>query len=257
MRRSPAITLCTLCLTLSCTLLVLLPTLAAGADFFEGDASLSSQGMPHIPEPLLFDLVRPLGSTKGDLEINVLAQHNLRNGKYEYAPEIEYAFADGLAIELELPFSNGMLEEYKVAVQGTFGTLRNTTMVHGWQVIARKEELSGAYAADLLYLNGQVLGNGWSMFNMAGWRRTEFGGEGHNQILLNNSVFYDVSQRLTLGLELNSEIDHKANWRLRAIPQIHYDLGSFSTLQFGIGPSRLDPGRPEEWTFNWRLIRTF
>jgi hypothetical protein len=244
-------------LLLALTLPIPLTALSASADFFEGDASLSSQGMPHVPEPLLFDLVRPLGAAKGELEVNVLAQHNLRNGEYEYAPEIEYAFADGLAIELELPFKGSHLEEYKVAVQGTFGTLRNATMVHGWQVIARKERHGGPYSADFLYLNGQALGNGWSLFNMAGWRRTEFSGEGRNQLLLNNSVFYDVSQRLTLGLELNSEIDHKANWRLRAIPQVHYDLGGYSTLQFGIGPSRLAPGGPEEWTFNWRLIRTF
>jgi hypothetical protein len=94
------------------------------------------------------------------------------------------------------------------------------------------------------------------MFNMAGVRRAESSGNGRTWVLLNSSLFYDHSQRLTLGLELNSERDHRSKWRLRAIPQIHYDLGSKTTLQLGIGPSRLDAGE-EEWTFNWRLIHTF
>lgn len=33
------------------------------AEFIEGSAALSSV-VPHIPEPLLFDLVRPLGAKK-------------------------------------------------------------------------------------------------------------------------------------------------------------------------------------------------
>ncbi|MBX9721432.1 MAG: hypothetical protein K2Q18_07105, partial [Bdellovibrionales bacterium] len=58
-----------------------------------------------IPEPLLFDLVRRINSDKNELEINTIViqhQHN-EFGRVYIAPEIEYAFADGMAIEFELP----------------------------------------------------------------------------------------------------------------------------------------------------------
>ena len=42
-----------------------------------GDAALSSDA-PHIPEPMVFDLVRPLGVRQGDLEVNALSGHLLQ-----------------------------------------------------------------------------------------------------------------------------------------------------------------------------------
>jgi hypothetical protein len=224
------------------------------APFPEGDASLSSVGMPHIPEPLLFDLVRPLGARKGELEINALAQHDTAGGHREWAPEIEYAFADGLAIEAELPFENGRLEQYKIAVQGTLGTFRENTMVHGWQTIVRRERDSGDYSADALYLHGMTFGDSWSLFSMGGLRR-DLANNGSTVGLLNASVFYDWSQRLTFGLEINSEIGSGLNGRSRLIPQVHYDLGPQATLQAGLGPSWLRrDGGDEEWLLSWRLI---
>ncbi len=228
--------------------------LAASASFPEGDGSLSSQGMPNIPEPMLFDLVRPLGARKGELEVNSLFEHGLRHPGTEWAPEIEYAFADGYAIEFEFPSENTQLVEYKVALQGTIGTLRNNTMVHGWQVIGIRERETGHYSADLLYLNGSELPGRWSTFNMLGMRRTVFGSEGHNIGLVNNALFYDYSQRLTFGMELNHEIHAGFDWRTRIIPQIHYDFSTNLTVQFGGGPSWLETGRSPQWSVDWRLI---
>lgn len=243
---------------LSCVLIGLLsPAHAAVEDrpgpFAEGDASLSSFSMPHIPEPLLFDLVRPLGARKGELEVNALVQHG-EHGQLEWAPEIEYAFADGYAVELELPYHNSRLSEYKLALQGTLGTLRENTMVHGWQVIARRERHEDTYSADAVYLNGMALPNSWSLFTMTGLRRSEFSSDGQTLGLFNASVFYDWSQRLTLGVEVNNEIGPGFDWRTRLIPQLHYDLGSNATLQAGIGPSWLAREGDEEWLFSWRLI---
>ena len=62
-----------------------------------------------VPEPLMFDLVRGLGAKKGELEINALADFPLNNTSsrnVEWAPEVEYAVFDNLAVELELPFEN-------------------------------------------------------------------------------------------------------------------------------------------------------
>ncbi len=45
------------------------------------------------------------------------------------APEIEFAIADGIALEFELPFEEGTLESYKFASQFTF--IVDETTVHG------------------------------------------------------------------------------------------------------------------------------
>src|SRR5687768_4202682 len=74
------------------------------------DAVLSSEELG-IPEPLVFDLVRPLGSARGELEANTLMTRSSKTGQFAWAPEIEYAFANGYAVELELPFENSSLEE--------------------------------------------------------------------------------------------------------------------------------------------------
>jgi hypothetical protein len=76
--------------------------------------------LPHIPEPMVFDLVRPLGARRVEFEFNtlLLAPLNRRVGlaneipdsigltqergerhRAEWAPEFEYAIRDGLAIE--------------------------------------------------------------------------------------------------------------------------------------------------------------
>lgn len=218
--------------------------------FPEGDAALGSAA-PHIPEPLLFDLVRPLGAMRGEFETNVLVEH-LEGGTIEWAPEIEYAFANGYAIELELPFVDNELVEYKVALQGTLGMRAGGNMIHGWQVIGRRDRDTGEHSADALYLNGFVLGDRLSLFGMAGLRRTELGSGGDNVVLLNTTLFYDRSQRLTYGLEINAEIESTRKARARLTPQLHYDLGERMTLQVGGGPSSLGPER--EWALTWRLI---
>ena len=87
--------------------------LALGLAGAAAHASLGGHaGYPHIPEPMVFDMVRPLGAQRGELEINTLAQRNLSGSgsRTEWAPEIEYAFMDGLAIEFELPFENSELK---------------------------------------------------------------------------------------------------------------------------------------------------
>jgi hypothetical protein len=63
---------------------------------------------PIIPEPMVFDMVRPLGARRGELEVNVLGLVPLkRDGgapAIEWAPEVEWAIRDGFAVEFELPF---------------------------------------------------------------------------------------------------------------------------------------------------------
>lgn len=230
------------------------------ADFIEGDAAHSSSEL-RIPEPLLFDLVRPLGAKKGELEVNTLAQQARGSGALEWAPEIEYAIADNLAIELELPLENSSLTDYKIGLQGTFERpsepSRFSHMIHGWQVIAKKDREKNTYSADALYINGMRLNDQLSTLNMIGYRRTTFGSQGRSVILMNNNLFHDFSPQVTLGLEINHEIHEGGQWHYSVVPQIHYDFNRHVTVQAGAGISKLNENKQTEQVFAMRLIYAF
>lgn len=234
-------------------------TVASGAygNIFEdgenGDAALSSE-RPHIPEPMVFDLVRPLGVQQGEFETNVLAGHSLRNGETDWAPELEYAVRDGLAVEFELPFENLSIAEYKLAVQGTLGTLFGRRFIHGWQAIGRYDRHHDGYSADALYLAGYRWDHAFSTFNMAGLRWSGIDRRNKLAGIVNTSWFYGVSDRVTLGIELDNEI--ASRWGYLLMPQMHLDFTDHATLQLGAGPSRL-PGQPTEWMAVWRMIFAF
>lgn len=220
------------------------------------DAVLSSQELG-IPEPLVFDLVRPLNSPKGELEVNAFMNRSSQTGEFSWAPEIEYAFYDGYAVELELPFENNTLEQYKIGLQGTFGELLHGRMIHGWQALGRYGKREEIYSADMLYLNGIRFFNKWSAMNMVGIRHTDFGEPEKIVTLLNTSLFYHHSRLLTLGVELNSEMSTRKQWRYRLTPQIHYSISSDKAIQVGGGPSNLDKMAKTDWLLTVRVMRTF
>lgn len=226
------------------------------AEFLEGSAALTSTSL-RIPEPLLFDLVRPLGAKKGELEVNTLALKPLKGGAMEWAPEIEYAFADNYAIELELPFENLSLTNYKFAFQGTLSNPLMVDMVQGWQLIGEKNRSTGKYSADGLYINGYRISQAWSTLNMFGIRRTVLGSDGKTIALMNNNLFYDYSQNITYGIEINNEINKEGQWGYSLTPQIHLDLSHHINLQTGLGFSRLNENRSAEKFFAMRLSVAF
>ncbi len=237
-------------------ILFLFAPFIAKADFVEGDAAHSS-GELRIPEPLIFDLVRPLGAKKGELEINTLAQKARGDSVLEWAPEIEYAIADNLALELELPIENSTLTDYKIGIQGTMAQSRFKKMIHGWQVLALKNREQNTYSADALYINGYRISDKVSTLNMLGIRRTQFGSDGRLVTLINHNIFYDYSPQVTYGLEVNSEIHTGGSWRYKVVPQIHYDFNRHVTLQAGAGISQLNQSKKTEQVFAMRLIYAF
>ncbi len=219
-----------------------------------GNGALAHRQRPHIPEPMFFDLVRPLGARQGELEVNTLARRTLNSGHFGWAPEIEYAFRDGLAVEFELPFEGSHLEEYKFALQGTLGTFAGERAVHGWQTIGRLGRGGVADSVDLLYLIGT---NGsLPMMHMFGVRRDVRGGT-HTVGLVNSSVFRPLSAHSTIGLEVNLEIEERFTTRARVLPQIHHDLHRHMTLQLGAGPSWIEGKRRPEPLVTGRLIYVF
>jgi hypothetical protein len=198
---------------------------------------------PHIPEPLVFDLVRALGAKKNELEANTLIVTRFRDGKplVDWAPEVEWAIVDDVAIELELPLLDRELEALKVAFQVTLPD-SSERFTHGVQLI--EEYIFDAKAARtaVLYLFGGRVGR-VALFSMIGARAiTPMNQREHYDALLNPSVYLDVNERLTLGLETNFAFSLAASASHDALilPQIHVQLSRHIRAQLGAGVQVVD-----------------
>lgn len=233
---------------------------------------------PRIPEPMVFDLIRPLGGKRGEAEINVLGLIPLRRKArtvdaatdplglvrrsedtqgLEWAPEIEYDLCDGVGIEFELPMENGRIEAYKGAGQATFGTALEHRFIHGTQVIAQYDPQPKLWTTTFLYLAGFRFNETWSTFGMFG-PRTELGGrvtDRRTEWLSNVTLFADVTNRLVAGIETNFGQVINGHASLLVMPQVHYEVSKHWMIQGGAG-TRITKGLtlPE---IGFRLIREF
>lgn len=212
----------------------------AAISAFAAPASASMDSAPHIPEPMVFDMVRPLAARRGELEANALALFPLSapGEKIDWAPEIEYAFADGHAAELELPFENGRLTSGKIGLQGTFGTFAADKAVHGWQFLGIVDRDTGRVESSLLYIVGVRYSPRWTSLTMVGVNipneRHRAGERRDNALLVNHSVFRDFSPRTTAGIEFNVRAGRRdTSWLI--IPQLHQRLAPDIMMQAGAG----------------------
>jgi hypothetical protein len=193
---------------------------------------------------MVFDLVRPLGAKRGEIEINSLAvAQGVRPSSaaeaIEWAPEIEFALRDGLAFELEFPVEGRRLTSYKFAVQGSFRPAENG-LQHGWQTIAMVNRNGAGISGDALYLAGARFGRRLSAFSMSGIR-TDATSRARTSVipLQNGMIGYDLKRWMTVACETNFVLSKGSRHRQLVIPQTHVRLTRSSTLQLGIG---------REWT---------
>lgn len=228
---------------------------------------------PRIPEPMVFDLIRPLGARRGELEVNTLAIFPLSRAEedhdaipdalglddqhIEWAPEVEYAPWDDFALELELPFQQATLGAYKGAAQWTFGTDAKRQFTHGAQLIVQYDRKPASWLPTLLYLAGKRFDEVWSVLGMFGARGNsgaELGGD-RVELLANVSLFADFAEHLTVGLETNFAQTFTGRSALLVMPQLHWEITDFVMLQGGAG-ARItsDSTIPEA---SMRLIRSF
>ncbi len=224
------------------------------------EAPPDDEGPPILPEPMVFDLVRPLGARRGELEVNVLGMVPLNRSSakgtsnpvqdplglvprskdrqgIEWAPEIEIALWDGFAIEFELPFEESRLEAYKAAAQWTFGTGLDNQFIHGTQVILEYEVDEPLWTPTFLYIAGLRIDPVWSVLMMYGFR-TEFASGDlieRTETIVNGSVFAEVTERIVLGVETNyaGAMSGLSTWLV--MPQIHVDVTDRITIQGGVG----------------------
>jgi hypothetical protein len=190
----------------------------------------------HLPEPLLFDLVRPLGAQKGELEINTLAVRGMPGKRaLEWAPEVEYAFRKGWAVELELPMEGRHLEFHKFALQGTLGA-HGERFIHGWQTIGLVGRGGRRSSGDVLYLAGGRLNERWSVSGMVGARNEPFNKRLRRFTPVNNTLLSrEVGRRTVFGMETNVVGGGREQRHRLLMPQTHFRLSQGWTVQMGLG----------------------
>jgi hypothetical protein len=209
-----------------------------------------------IPEPLLFDMVRPLGARRGELEFNVLAifpfgtpklartgdpfgpaPTSPDRGGIEWAPEVEFAPVDNFAVEFELPFEEATLEAYKLGLQWTFGTAFDNRFIHGFQFLTEPTPQWENWNSTFLYLAGIRFDETWSVMLMAGGRGDLEGGAraATVQRLLNASLFANVTEDIVLGVETNFAANMAGDGQLIVLPQAHLELSRSFEVQLGLG----------------------
>ncbi len=206
---------------------------------------------------MVFDMMRPLGAQKGELEINALALKSLSgpDRTADWAPEMEYAFADGSAIEFELPFKGRRLEAFKLGLQTAFGGLDAGRSPHGVQYLGVYDRHDGVFYSSALYMIGHRFNRAVSTMSMVGVADVSLrGGGGRNALLINHSTFLAVTDRSTLGVELNYRGGQDGAVLL--MPQWQQKVASAVSIQFGLGAEKVrqQPLRPK---LGLRTIREF
>lgn len=206
-----------------------------------------------IPEPMIFDLVRPLGATKGEFEVNSLFRHTLRAGEQnQWAPEVEYAFLNGTAVEFELPMAGTTVQDYKVALQQTLPT-KAKRFTHGVQGIGEVARGESAWEATGVYIAGVRWHERWSTLSMAGVSHARKSGKRTTSPLVNHSLFHERWKRAAIGLEVNLKDPLRRHNEWLVMPQVHIRVYERINLQIGTGyTKRSGQSAP---VIAWRLIR--
>ena len=220
-------------------------------------AAASATAYPAIPEPMVFDMMRPLGAERGELEVNALALTALSGADrpVDWAPEIEYAFADGFAIEFELPFVDGRLTDLKLGLQGAFGTLNDGRSAHGVQYLGIYNRETHGYTNTLAYMFGHRFSDRISTMSMIGIGDVQLGKSlGRGTLILNQAVFWNAAEKSILGIEANYRSGPERH--LLLMPQLHQKITAKFNVQLGLGieMARHEPARPKA---GLRVIREF
>jgi hypothetical protein len=230
------------------------PSLAQQPTVDPDEGTLSSI-KPRIPEPMVFDLIRPLGAQRGEFEVNSLFRYSPRDrpARLLWAPEIEYAFLDGYGIEFELPLENGHIDSWKGAIQGTLPGPWKKTFIHGWQALGEVSHQSKQSRVNLLYLAGLRWRQNWSAFSMTGVERERETSAAH-AFLGNYSLFFHRRDTVTYGLESNIKGRGNSGRGLLLMPQMQFRKSRLN-LQVGAG-WRWHNGTSGPQV-GWRLSREF
>ncbi|WP_426756927.1 hypothetical protein [Myxococcus sp. Y35] len=202
-----------------------------------------------FPEPMVFDLVRGLDSERGELEFNALLRLRPRSEGMllQYAPEMEYAFGDGMAAELELPMENERVAALKSALQFTFHVDPHRRWAHGIQVLAEAKLREKETELALLHIGKVRAGERVSLISISGVQgvHARQSGDVHAVGLVNLSAFYAVAQQVIVGVETNLRLDDALAFDWLVMPQAHVQLNHHARMQVGLGAAKGGPSGVE------------
>ena len=187
-----------------------------------------------IPEPLLFDMALPLGTERGQVEVNSIFRIPTSNGKVISVPEVEGTVADGISLELEIEFEGSAQTGWSTAAQFTIGRTLDQQFIHGIQLVVERDDSEKTTDVVALYVPAYRFSPVWSTLVMVGVREP-ISREGETKFVFNGSVFANTTDRLTLGIELNLRADISRTDKLEFIPQIHWAETDEFGVQVGIG----------------------
>jgi hypothetical protein len=190
-----------------------------------------------FPEPMVFDLMRGLDAKKGETEFNLLTSSNFTSHDQHLLlnPEFEYAIADGVALELEIPIDHKPLSS-KLGLQYTL-TPPSTKFMIGIQAIYEHFFEHDREDFSLSGIMNLRISEKISMVSLLGLRdATMLGHHDHYAFIMNLSLFYQYSDRLSLGLENDRNIYYgKQKLKALSIPQVSWKVNKNMKIQTGVG----------------------
>jgi hypothetical protein len=185
-----------------------------------------------VGEPMVFDLVRGLGAKRGEFEVNTLLRYTVVGPHLHWAPEIEWAFADGMAVELELPLVGQQLQEVKLAGQFTLPR-HHRRFIDGIQTIIEISVAGHPSRFTDLYVAGVHIDR-LSLLAMIGPRIDMLPAHGIPlSHVVNFAAFLELDSRAAVGIELDSVLGSSVE--LMAMPQVDLQAHRNVRVQTGVG----------------------
>ncbi|MBX3187627.1 MAG: hypothetical protein KF819_11455 [Labilithrix sp.] len=195
--------------------------------------------VPPIPEPLYFDLVRNLGSERGELEMNVLAATSFRRSPaVTWGPEIEWVPTRGFGVELEVPMTDAAVEAIKPSAQISALSFASRRLEIGFlgsheQRVQSVASLSSLTAVSVVRFTSRVQG----MTIVGPTLATAQGRRPAAGAVLSPSLFYQRSRSFTVGVELQSRFTAGQPSTQLVLPQVHLNPDRHVKVQVGVGAS--------------------
>lgn len=223
--------------------------------FAKGKAFDEYKTKVEVPEPLFIDLVRSLSAEVGEWEINSLFYHS--QGTYDdlnWAPEIELVLYDGTAIEFEFPIEGFDLAHYKFAFQQRVYESKRSKSLHGVQLIYESNKKFDLSESTFYYILAHRFNHHWSAIGLWGFKSLIEGFEGL-ELQINQSLFYNYSREIDLGLEFNYASGELEGRYFQVVPQLHLAFNHGYKIQFGFGA--IDDGSTLSPVGTFRFIKEF
>ena len=242
---------------------------------------------PEVPEPLYYDLMRPLGALKYDNETNYfLGSFTGKNPTLQLL-ELEAVVADWRAVELQLNFNNGVFVAAVPGYQRTLGVGPRGNWVHAYQIqvpVYVKSNIVGGRAAYFFAWQPSEE-SPWAAYLIAGAERVAVStgggsigpGAGHRGSRISSDsvpanlgpgggpeipvwrplaafdLFYTFNERLSVGVE-NDIFAHPSHGQYVILPQFVWQPLVHISVKGGAG--YFQQGSDGQATFMFRVMIT-